>query len=212
MSYSANSPQDLPPPNIAVDQIRANFNQFANSLAASHTPMNDENQGKHEAVIFQALGSTPSGGNTGDNMWCERITNSSPTSTAAQLFMRVPAFGGLPALRQQLTYDVVNTAGPVYQSFTPGIFLTDRQSPSCYLWYFGQASFSSPASSVDVTLTPAPRKILCIIANPQQFNAATVPGPKGCSVLAKADNTGFTIFGPNNTNPNTFTWIALGAS
>lgn len=53
MTYNPDIPTDLPPGNIAVNQIRTNFSQYSSIFDNDHVAINANNQGKHTNVIFE---------------------------------------------------------------------------------------------------------------------------------------------------------------
>lgn len=197
MTYSPTEPQDLPPPVTATAQIRTNFSQFQTVFSENHTALNNSNQGKHEAVIFEEQAIDP--GVIGDYvaMYAKSVINTS--STAPQIFIQVPQFlpNNQPNLPEQLTFNSVNTAGPQYQTFLPG----------GYIMYFGNVS-SVP---VTITLSPVCSEILSVIANPNAFTSAILPGTfLPLTVFVNILNsTQFTINSMNLPATYSFKWVAI---
>ena len=175
MTYSFQKPDAGPSPALDAAQIRTNFSQFASifstliaGLSYNHTALNDRNQGDHESVILTLQAADP--GVTEDLAVLYTKNASSMAGIQPQLFVQIPKF--LPtdidttdALNapMQLTYNSVNTAGPVYQSFLPG----------GYLLYFGSTS----NIAVNITLSPAPTQILVAIATPNNMTIIGTPVP-----------------------------------
>jgi predicted ATPase len=179
MTYDPNIPTNLPSPSAAVDQIRINFTEYANIFDNNHVAINLSNQGKHSNVILQVRGNDPDVISDFSTLYGKRITTNS--SSKIQAFTRVSKFLPDPLSNPavQLTFDSVNTAGPVYQSFISG----------GYIVYFGTSLIGT------ITLSPAPTEIICVIAN-------VIDTPKNVSVLV-LNNFQFqinsTIAGSNHT-------------
>lgn len=195
MTFDPTQPTDLPPPKIAVDQIRTNFAQYQTQFSKNHEPLNASNQGKHDNVIFEKQTVNPTiAGNFAD-VFSKLVTSNSGSSQ--QLFGMIPQFLPNPYVNDpmQLTFNTVNTAGPVYQSFLPG----------GYVLYFGSTS----NIAVPITLSPAPSAILCIIANPNNFTTIGTPIPFDVSVTANANNFQFKIDSAIATGVYTFTWVCI---
>lgn len=154
MTYSPSEPTDLPPPSIAVDQIRTNFSEFDAIFDNNHIALNASNQGKHSQVILQEQQIDPTiSGNFAD-LFSKIISATSGFSQ--ELHAMVPKFlPNRPNTPQQLTFNSVNTAGPVYQSFIAG----------GYIVYFGKVTQVGAAAALLVTLSPIPSEIVCVIAN-----------------------------------------------
>lgn len=196
MTYNPDIPEDLPPPNVIVDQIRANFSQYFNVFDNNHTAMNANNQGKHSTVIFQQQSVDPIVDGDFDSLYGKSVNTNS--GTAQEIFARIPVFlpNEKPNDPMQLTFNVVNTAGPVYQSFMVG----------GYIVYFGQTN----NIAVPITLSPAPTEILCVIANGNNFTTIGTPIPYDAQVTVNANNFQFTITSLTASGVYTFSWFAIG--
>src|SRR5580692_6784455 len=135
MTYDPTSPNGLQSPKDQVTQVRTNFAQFASILAINHTGFNLTNQGDHEAVVLNNQSVDPGVTQDLDVIYCKNATSN--LGKQPQIFLQIPKF--LPTeldptnainAPMQLTYNQVNVAGPVFQSFLPG----------GYLFYFGTVS------------------------------------------------------------------------
>lgn len=203
MTYSPEKPDSGPSPEIDVAQIRTNFSTFATALARNHTALNNRNQGNHEAVIFEQQTDDPEITDLYDILYTKEVTNA--VGTGPQLFVRLPVF--LPTENDtrgsgndpmQLTYNTVNTAGPVYQSFWPG----------GYVVYMGQTN----DITVPVTLSPAPTSIVTAIAAAHNMTTVgtAIPYNVATNILSatqfKIDST---LNGSGPSVPYLFTWIAV---
>ncbi len=194
MTYNPNIPTDLPPPNVAVDFIRTNFSQYQTIFSKNHTAINNSNQGKHEAIIYENQANDPGVTNDYDAVYSKSVVSSSGTSS--QLFLQIPQFlpNSVPNLPQQLTFNTVNKAGPQFQSFLPG----------GYTVHFGQVS-SVP---VTITLTPTTGGIASVIVNPNNFTTAGTPIPFDAFAIVLGPSS-FSINSSLATGIYTFTWIAI---
>lgn len=194
MTYDPTIPNDLPPPNVIVDQIRTNFSQYAAVFDNNHVALNSTNQGKHSNVILQRQISDPVIEGDYDSLYSKSVTSNS--STSEELFVRIPQF--LPNQQPndpiQLTFNSVNTAGPQYQSFMAGGNVV----------FFGQTN----VVPITITLSPAPTSILCVIANSNSFTTVGTPIPidVGVQVLT---NTQFRITSVAASGVYLFTWFAI---
>ncbi len=196
MTYDPSIPTDLPPPNVAVDKIRTNFSQYASVFDNNHVALNANNQGQHSNVLLQGQSSDPTVSGNFDSLYSKSITTNS--STSQELFLRIPKF--LPDKNNtpmQLTFNSVNTAGPVYQSFMAG----------GYIVYFGETN----NIAVPITLSPKPLKILCVIANGNKFTTVGTPVPYDAQVVVNANNFQFTITSLNASGVYRFSWFAIGS-
>jgi len=158
MTYNPDYPENTPPPDTGINNVRTNFSTYATIFSNNHVALNANNQGKHSNVILQQV-SDPSVEGGFDALY----SNVASTNLGAtlEIFAKIPQFLSLdkPNNPEQLTFHTVNTAGPVYQSFLPG----------GYLLFFGQvtqiAQVNPPVIPIVVTLSPVPTEILCVIAN-----------------------------------------------
>ncbi len=176
MSYNPNTPSSQSSPKSSVSGIQTNFSQFAGIFSSTsggviynHIPLNNFNQGKHAAVLMQNQGFDFGIGKT-QSLAILYSKNAPPAATGGtqpQLFVQIPKF--LPTELDttkfnnpgmQLTYNTVNTSGPIYQSFLPG----------GYIFYFG----STTTIGTPIVLSPIPTNILCVQAIPQ--GTSTVGG------------------------------------
>jgi hypothetical protein len=198
--YDPTIPTDLPPPNIAVDLIRANFSQYAQVFDNNHVALNATNQGKHTHVILQRQLSDPLVDGSFDTLYGKSVATTS--STSDEVFSRIPQF--LPVDKPndptQLTFNVVNTTGvPFYQSFLPG----------GYIIYFGTIP-SALFINTTITLVPTPSKILCVIPNPTQLvtvGPLTFPVNVAVRILNASQFTIFSQTGVGLTGD--IKWLAI---
>lgn len=212
MPYDRNAPNGQESPAAQTAQVRTNFSEFQNVFDNNHTALNNIKQGDHEAIIFKKqtvdLGVT----NTLDVLFCKDAT--SHLGTQPQLFLQIPKFlpklpdtTDAPNTPMQLTYNTVNTAGPVYQSFLAG----------GYLIYFGTDSgnYVLNTNIADtIILSPAPTRILMAIAIPNNMTTVGTPIPNLVSTeINTITNDRFIIhsnfLGNTAGNPYSFTWIAV---
>ena len=201
MTYDPTAPNAQDSPRDQTTQVRTNFSQFATIFAKiiagvkyNHTALNNIKQGDHESVLFKKQTTDRGVTDTLDVVYCKDA--SSNLGTQPQLFLQIPKF--LPNINDttnaqntpmQLTYNSVNMAGPVYQSFLVG----------GYLIYFGTVN----ATGV-ITLAPAGTKILMAIATPNQLTS-NIPSLVSTQIL---NNSQFQIFS-NAVGLFSFTWIAV---
>jgi hypothetical protein len=215
MTYSPSKPDRGPSPLLDVGQIRTNFSVFGTKFNVNHTAMNDVNQGDHESVVLVKQTSTPSVNQSLAALYCKDIK--SKASTQPQLFARIQKFlpnkgDTNPAKNDpmQLTYNQVNVAGPVYQSFLPG----------GYLLYFGSVSGNTAPNvkiAQTVILSPAPTKILIANAVPNTMTSAGTPIPFSVSTtINTSTNDRFVINslanGPSPIIPYSFMWMAIATA
>jgi hypothetical protein len=208
MSYSPTKPDAGKSPLIDVVQIKNDFSAWNTvfstiiaGLTYNHTAMNSPNQGNHESVIMQLQASDP--GVTQDLavLYCKNAA--SFVGTQPQLVVQIPKFlpnqndaTNAPNQDMQLSYNSVNIAGPVYQSFL-----------QCgYLIYFGSTS----DITVNIVLSPAPTKILTAIATPNNLTTVGTPIPFFASTTILS-NTSFRI-NSNATGAYSFGWIAIASA
>lgn len=187
--YNPNIPQDLPPGTVIVDEIRANFSQYAMVFDNNHEPLNNSNQGKHTNVLLQQQSTEPVVNGSFDAFYSAEVTSNS--SVSEELFVKIPQFlpPQFPNDPMQLTFNSVNTVGPNYQSFIAG----------GYIVFFG--TVLGPTNTI--TLSPKPKKIVCAIAN-GNFFALDV------AVLVNANNFQFTITSALATGANPLSWFCIG--
>ncbi len=206
MSYNPAIPDDFPPPNVAVDSIRTNFSQYSTIFDNNHSPLNASTQGKHTNVILQQQGSDPEIEGDYDSLYGKSVITTS--STSDEVFVKIPQFlpNDTPNDPVQLTFNSVNTTGiPVYQSFLPG----------GYIIYFGSipsGPLNTPVTA-QITLSPIPSKILCVIPNPttSTLSGFSTSAPQKMSVTID-NNFQFTVFA-NAPGVGFFTgiinWLAI---
>lgn len=199
MTYNPNIPEDLPSPDIATTLIRTNFSQYANVFDNNHAAINDSNQGKHTNVILQQI-SDPDVTDNLDSLYGKTAVAAS--GTTQEIFAKVPQFLPVdkPNLPMQLTFNVVNTAGPQYQSFMAG----------GYIIYWGTIPSATPTINTQVTLVPAPSKIVCVIPNPTKFAAVGGNPTRPVLVSATVNNSSqFTINATFPTGTGNVNWVAI---
>lgn len=196
MTYLPNEPKDLPPPVVATTQMRTNFAQFQTVFSNNHSALNTSNQGKHEKVIFEQQSDDPGITSNYIAMYAKSVTNN--INTQPQGFIQIPKFlpNDQPNLAEQITYNTVNTAGPIYQTFLPG----------GYVLYFGVVN----VVPITITLLPACNGIATVVVNANNtdiFDAFTFP----FDVYAEVANPNqFTIKSNTAHGTYTFTWTAIG--
>lgn len=203
MTFSIYKPDSGPSPKIDVDQIRDNFAVFGTSLAENHTALNNRNQGCHEGVLFEQQSATPTIAGTYAALYAKSVTYT--IGTQPQLFARLPVF--LPTADDtrgsgndpmQLTYHVVNIAGPQYQSFVAGGFVV----------YFGQTN----DITIPITLSPSPSQIISVSAATHNMTTVgtAIPWIVGVNILS---SNSFKIESPLNFSgpvvPYIITWMAV---
>lgn len=203
MTFTITKPDSGPSPTLDAPTIQGNFAQFGTIFARNHTALNLNNQGDHKAVIFEKQVSAP--GVTEDLTVLFAGDGTSNVSTEPQLFFQIPQFlpneydtTKAPNVSLPLTYNAVNTAGPQYQSFLPGF----------YLLFFG----STANIAANIVLSPAPTRILCVIATPNNMTTAGTPIPYDVSVNIISNST-FKINSNLNFGgpvvPYSFGWVAI---
>ena len=199
MTYNPNIPIGAVSPQNQVPAIQTNFSQFNSIFEKNHTSINTTNQGDHERIILEIQNSDPDLIGNINILYAKNAT--SKAGTQPQLFFKIPIFlptmldpstpGNLP---MQLTYNSINTTGPVYQSFLPG----------GYIFYFG----STTNIAVNIILSPVPTIILMAIAYPNTKTTAGTPIPFNVSTQI-ISNMEFKINSTLGTTPYSFTWMAI---
>lgn len=206
MSYQKDRPIGSISPFDQAPIIQGNYAAYNTSFSVNHSSLNNINQGKHEAVVMERQTADPDV--IQDLCVLYNKNANSKAGIQPQLFLRMIKY--LPTALDtntpendpmQLTYNSVNVAGPVYQSFLAG----------GYLIYFGSTTnIANP-----VILTPAPTTLLIAIASPNTLTTAGSTLPFGAStVIDTVLNDRFTIFSdlntPNPPPPYNFQWFAIG--
>lgn len=204
MTYAPTIPQGLPSPFSQVTQVQNNFADYATKFAVNHTALNATNQGAHEGVILTSQGVVdPDVTQDLVAFYCRDAI--SQLGTEPQLFFKIPKFlptaldtTNAPNAAIQLTYNTVNTVGPIFQSFLP----------AGYLLFFGTVT----DITINITLVPAPRQIIIAIANPNTMTTAGNPIPFDVSTQILSNDT-FKINSNLNFGgpviPYSFTWMAI---
>jgi hypothetical protein len=199
MSYDPNIPTDLPPPSVAVNQIRTNFSEFANVFDNNHVSLNANSEGKHANVILQRQSVDPTLGDSNfDVLYGKSVTSNS--STADQAYIRIPQFLPNEQLNtpMQLTFNSVSTVAD-YQSFLAGK----------YLIFWGTVPGAIIVNAT-ITLSPQPTQIVCIIPNPTKFAAVgaipTRPVPVFSTLL---NNFQFRIESAQPGGTGDINWLAI---
>lgn len=204
MTYQPTAPFVTKSPKDSAIDIQTNYSKIASvfsqtvgSVIYNHMPYNNQFQGDHAAILFQLIFGDPSVTQDLTAIYARNaISNISPNSGQPQLFARIPKF--LPTELDttvasndpmQLTFNKVNVAGPVYQSFLAG----------GYIVYTGNVTTAS--NSIDITLSPIPTKIVCSIATPNTVEVDTVHQPIkiSASVINSSTVRVSTIFIGNRT-------------
>lgn len=182
MTYNPNTPESSSSPKSSVASIQTNYSQFASIFSSTsggvvynHIALNDFNQGKHAAVLMQNQSGDLGVGNGSLSILYSKNATAATGGTQPQLFLQIPVF--LPTdldttkflnPGMQLTYNSVNTAGPIYQSFLAG----------GYILYFG----STITIGTPIVLSPIPTKILSAQAIPQGVVTGNIPYNVGVTV------------------------------
>jgi hypothetical protein len=212
MTFSPTTPQSQPSPAATQAQIQTNFAEYARIFALNHSAINSSNQGDHEDVILTSQTVDP--GVTEDLvvLYCKNATSLS--GMQPQLFAQIKKFlpnaadtQNAPNTPMQLTFNVVNTAGPQYQSFLPG----------GYLLYFGVDSgvtVPNVAIADTIILSPAPTQILLAIAIPNTMTTIGTPIPfTVATAVNTVTNDRFVIHSGGNFNGGaiaySFTYIVI---
>lgn len=191
MTYSPNIPQGNSSPANQVTGMQTNFSTFASVFDNNHVALNLANQGDHIGMILQNQSSDPAVGESNIVLYAKNAT--SKAGTQPQLFIKVPQFlPNIKSLPMQLTYNTVNTTGPVYQSFLPG----------GYIFYFGNSSLAT--SPTLITLSPQPTKILMALAETNSVLGGLGGGiPISTRVV---NNFTFNVYASSACN---FSWMAI---
>lgn len=205
MTYLPDIPLASISPKDQAPQIQTNFAQFATVFANNHTAIDIDAEGDHEGIIINKRLTDPGVTQDLDVIYCK----DAPAATGGpqpQLFLQIPKFlptpldpstPGNPPM--QLTYNQVNTAGPIFQSFLPGGFLM----------YFGSTS----NIAVAITLSPAPTKILAALAFPNTLQTVApffFPFDVSTQILtASTFKINSTLNGSGPPIAYSFTWIAI---
>lgn len=196
MTFDPTIPTDLPPPKIAVDELRLNFSEYATVFDNNHIALNATYQGKHSDVILQRQLLDPIISGDFDSLYSKSVVTTSNTSD--ELFVRIPQFlpPEFPNIPMQLTFNSINTSAPEFQSFMIG----------GYIVYFGKIT----TVPFLVTLVPTPSEILCIIANGNSFTSIGTPIPIDVAVLKSGvNNFQFTITSAAFTAGDSISWFAI---
>lgn len=205
MTYNPLKPDSGPSPLVDAPTIQTNFAQFAaifsrtaGGVIYNHTPLNDNNQGDHEAILLEKQTADPGVTQLLDALYCKDATSNA--GTQPQLFVQIPKFlptildtRNAPNNPMQLTYNAVNTAGPIYQSFLAG----------GYLVFFGTTN----NIALNITLSPAPTTLLLAIAEPQNVLAGNTAFDVTTNII---NNSTFKINSISAIGVYTFSWIAIG--
>ena len=203
--YDPNQPTDLPPPDIGIQSIKSNFSQYAIGFGNNHVPLNATYEGKHTNVILQQQGSDPVVEGGFDSLYIKPIISNLIPSE--ELFVRIPQFltPDKPNDPMQLTFNIVNVAGPQYQSFLAG----------GYIIYWGKIASVVGVINSTITLVPKPSKIICVIPNPTRLVGVTslVSAPLPLFVTLSTINVDeFTIKSGTIANPKItgdVFWLAI---
>ncbi len=207
MTYDPQIPLVTESPKDSASPIQVNFSQFASIFSSlvggvtyNHMPLNNLQQGKHGAVLFQNQILDPGVDQDLTVLYSKNAT--SHASTEPQLFVQIPKFlptnedtTNAPNAPMQLTYNSVNTAGPVYYSFLPG----------GYLIYFGNVT--TLISPQLVTLSPVPTELLIAIAMPNTVEANSTHQAIKISTDIVTTST-FNVY-TSFTGSRTFNWVAI---
>lgn len=198
-SYDPLKPTNLPPPAEGVQSIQGNFSTYSTVFDNNHLALNLGNQGKHTNVIFQEQSTDPSVDGSFSALYGKSVVAASATFQG--LFSRIPQFltDDKPNNPMQLTFNVVNTAGPQYQSFLPG----------GYIIYFGTVA-SANIVNTQVTLVPAPSEILCVIPNPTKLGGVGLTPSRPVQIAVTVNNASqFTVNATFPTGTGDIKWLAI---
>jgi hypothetical protein len=204
MTYSFIKPDAGPSPALDAPTIQTNFAQFAaifsNATPAlkNHTAFNGPNQGDHENVIFNAPISDPGVSEDLNVLYCKNAD--SQLGMQPQLFLQIPKFlpnqfdfTSNPNSGMQITYNQVNTSGPVYQSFLVG----------GYLIFFGTVTDIGP----DIILSPSPSSLYLAVATPYVTSLPSLAQNPMSTTILTIDS--FKI-NSNIVMPYTVGFVAIG--
>lgn len=202
MTYDPNQPTNLPPPNIGIQSVRANFSTYADGFDNNHVALNLNNQGKHTNVIMQGQVGDPIVPGGFGAFYSKSVVSAS--STSQELFSRIPLFPPIDKNNKpiQLTYNSVNTTGsPFYQSFLP----------DGYVVYFGNIP-SAATINTTITLVPAVSRIVCVIPNPTKFAGIGSNPARPIQLSVTLSTVNFSQFTINATFPGgtgDINWVAI---
>ena len=200
MTYSPLIPSPASSPKSSVVSIQTNFAAFASVFSVNsggviknHYPLNDPQQGKHGAVIFDQI-ADPSVTLTLASLYAKNTPSGSPPSSQPQLFARIKDFlpNGQPNTPMQLTYNTVSTSTP-YQSFMIG----------GYLIFWATIASALPGPAYTITLSPAPTALLNV-----QISSVAGAGISIQPVSASSFTINKTT--SNITNYPLLSWMAIG--
>jgi len=208
--YNPLKPDSGPSPSLDASIIQGNFSDYASIFATNHVALNNTSQGAHGTIIMENQIGDP-----GDDEGKAVLYNKNFDSNAGDqpnLFVQIPKFlptnmdtTNAPNTGMVLTYNQVNTTGPVYQSFLAGGFL----------FYFGSISGTSVPNMktvLPINLLPVPTKLLTAIANPNTLTTIGTPTPFSVSTNIISPSS-FNIYsnanGAGPSIPYSFTWSAI---
>lgn len=172
MTYSPLIPSPASSPQNSASPIQINFSQFASifsnlnsGIYYNHYPLNDNQQGKHGAVIFDQLSADPIVNLTLCSLYAKSTPAGSPPSNQPQLFARIQNFlpNGQPNTPMQLTFNTVSNTTP-YQTFFIG----------GYILYFGVIPAPAMLPTQTITLSPVPTALLNVQASSTTIDAVTI--------------------------------------
>lgn len=201
---STESPQTSASPiQVNFDQLNSIFSVLSGGVFLNHMPFDDAQVGKHGALIIQKQTLDPGVDEDEGVLYAKDAT--SAAGTQPQLFAQIPKFlptnvdtTDAPNTPMQLTYNSVNTAGPVYYSFLPG----------GYLFFFGMVTATNLVPHT-ITLSPAPTKILMAIANPNTVETGSTHRPLKISTNITSATT-FDVYASFSPLPQyDFSWMAV---
>lgn len=211
MTYIKDKPDSGPSPAIDAATIRGNFTDYGNVFDNNHVALNDRNQGAHTQIIYQKQSSDP--GVTEDLAVIYAKDATSNASSEPQLFAQIPQFlpnqydsTPAPNVGMQLTHNTVNTTGPnQFYTFLPGGYLL-------FTGIVTGNSVPNVLTSLSITLSPSPTKILAAIATPNTLTSVGTPTPFTVSTTIDSQNQ-FTIYstanGPSPSIPYQFTYTVM---
>jgi hypothetical protein len=213
MTYDPQIPLVTESPLTSASPVQVNFDQFAKVFSQlvggvfyNHFPLNNSQQGKHGSIIMQNQVNDPG---VDENQTALFSKNGiSHASTEPQLFLQIPKFlptnldpTNAPNASMKLTYNSVNTSGPIYYSFLTG----------GYIFYFGKVT-GAASSPHTITLSPIPTTLFLAIANSNTVE----PNSNHRALKISANITSpstfdvYCSFAPLSTFD--FTWMAIAQS
>ena len=198
-SWNPNIPQPTQSPSSSQPFILINNQNWPTIFGRNHVTMNNNNQGKHGAVIYKTQTALPSV--TGDWGTIFSLSVGSNSGTNTQLFYRTKQFvPGQTNSPMQFTFNQVNLVGADQQSFIMG----------GYLVYFGTFNLNGGAgTNTTITLSPQPASINTIQVS---YNTARLNRDSNSVSVVGLNNFQFKVTQNQGGGPYTFTYFVIGTS